>query len=132
MIHTSDRAAALQLLDRLLHVQRYVDQFGSGTLRRGICYLVRFHTIPAHQRWVARLLLNHLFRTWPGYFGDITYPVAGEAEYASDCRPTWDPATAAGKRRRELLTFCIETLQASLAETPTYHGAAQPSGFVTD
>jgi len=61
-----------------------------------------------------KFILGIYFAAWPGCAQDRDFPVEGSHRGYRAQLNKWDPATLHGRRRRELLDFCVAELKASL------------------
>ena len=104
------------MLGQLLLVQSQ----GPTDIRYGICQNLT-DAVPNAYGEVMREL-DGLFKSWPLFSGDITFPVPcpkldSDMAYLMNDGGLWDRRTTYGKNRWALLEHCIVQLQIQLSKT---------------
>lgn len=96
-----------QVLEALEELASELD--AGKALRTGICNFVKSRT---EEESAAEEVMGRLFREWPEYSGNVSYPVPG-IYWKWD---RWSKRTKYGQARRRLLAFMIKTLREELGQ----------------
>ena len=115
----ANKEVGREVLDVLQDIQRTLERDPEELMDLGICTLAG-RRIGDSEYWFAanvRPIFKELFARWPGFSGDLVYPVPAlraRVNIAYHRFDKWTDRTAYGRARRSLLAFMITELEKEL------------------